>query len=166
MKEYICRIATLEDIINIYDYKIEHEPEDKENLLVWKENAIAREKSNSSRTYIGVLDGEIISKCIAGFNGEYIQNSDGLINKDTAYLFAFKTKDEYQGQGYFSKLFKFMIEDLKSLGYKKVTLGVEPDDFKNKEIYKKYGFTEYIKTSNEVNPDNTTMLVEYYGKDI
>ena len=59
-----------------------------------------------------------------------------------------------------------MLDDLKKLGYKKVTLGVEPDDIKNKEIYKKYGFTEYIKTSNEVNPDNTTMLVEYYRKDI
>ena len=166
MKEYICRIATLEDIINIYDYKIEHEPEDKENLLVWKENAIAREKSNSSRTYIGVLDGEIISKCIAGFNGEYIQNSDGLIDKDTAYLFAFKTKDEYQGKGYFSKLFKFMLDDLKKLGYKYATIGVEPHELKNKEIYKHYGFTEYIKTSTETYPDGTTITVEYYRKEL
>ena len=166
MNDYICRIATLVDIIKIYDYKIEHEPEDKENLLVWKENAINREKNKSSRTYIGVLEGEIISKCNAGFEGSLIQNSECLIDNETAYLFAFETKEEYQGQGYFSKLFNFMINDLKSLGYKKVTLGVEVDDLKNKEIYKKYGFTEYIKTSNEVNPDNSTMLVEYYGKEL
>ena len=166
MNDYICRIATLEDIIKIYDYKIEHEPEDKENLLVWKENAINREKNKSSRTYIGVLEGEIISKCNAALNSSLIQNSECLIDNETAYLFAFETKEEYQGQGYFSKLFNFMINDLKSLGYKKVTLGVEVDDLKNKEIYKKYGFTEYIKTSNEVNPDNSTMLVEYYRKEL
>ena len=166
MNDYVCKIATLEDIINIYDYKLEHEPEDRDNLLVWKENAIKREKNKASRTYLGILNGEIISKCIAGFNDTLIQNSEGLVDEDTAYLFAFKTKEEYQGKGYFSKLFKFMIEDLKKLGYKHVTLGVEPDDLKNKEIYKKYGFTEYIKTSNEVNPDNSTMLVEYYRKEL
>jgi len=74
--------------------------------------------------------------------------------------------EEYQGQGYFSRLFKFMIEDLKSRGYEKVTLGVEPDETKNKSIYFNYGFNEHIKDSKEVYPDGTEIDVEYYGKSI
>ena len=71
---------------------------------------------------------------------------------------------EYQGKGYFSKLLKFMLEDLKNRGYEKVTLGVEPEETKNKEIYFHYGFTEHIKNGVESYPDGTTINVEYYGK--
>ena len=57
-----------------------------------------------------------------------------------------------------------MIGDLKKRGYKKVTLGVEPSETKNKQIYFKYGFNEHIKNSKEVYPDGTEIDVEYYGK--
>ena len=77
---------------------------------------------------------------------------------------AFRTIEEYQGQGYFSKLFNYMIEDLKSKGYESVTLGVEPDEKKNKEIYSKYGFTEHIKDATEFYPDGSAIEVEYYRK--
>ena len=73
---------------------------------------------------------------------------------------------EYQGKGYFSILFKFMINDLISRGYEQVTLGVEPEEEKNKAIYSKYGFTEHIKDAQEVYPDGTTIDVEYYGKNL
>jgi hypothetical protein len=59
-----------------------------------------------------------------------------------------------------------MIEDLKQRGFKRVTLGVEPEEEKNKAIYFKYGFTNHIKDAKEVFPDGTTIDVEYYGKDI
>ena len=38
-----------------------------------------------------------------------------------------------------------MINDLKQRGYKKVTLGVEPTELENKQIYFHYGFNEHIK---------------------
>ena len=88
------------------------------------------------------------------------------MDEQTAYLSAFRTNKEYQGQGYFSRLFKFMIEDLKKRGYKKVTLGVEPTEEKNKAIYNKYGFTEHIKNAKEVYPNGITINVEYYGKSL
>ena len=59
-----------------------------------------------------------------------------------------------------------MTDDLKSRGYKRLTLGVEPEELKNKEIYKKYGFTKHIKNSTEVYPDGTEVLVEYYEKQL
>ena len=55
-------------------------------------------------------------------------------------------------------------EDLKNKGYTVLTLGVEPEEIRNKEIYKHYGFVEHIKNAKEVYPDGTEIDVEYYGK--
>ena len=166
MNDYICKIATLEDIIKKYDYEIEQATYDKDNWIIWKSNAIERYNKNLSITYIGLLNGVIICECTAAIDASIVQNSEGLVNDKTAYLFAFRTIEEYQGQGYFSKLFKYMIEDLKSKGYERVTLGVEPEELKNKAIYTKYGFTEHIKEAKEVYPDGTIIDVEYYGKNL
>ena len=166
MENYVCKIATLEDIIKKHDYEIEKATDDKNNWIVWKEKAIEKYKKGLSITYMGLLNGEIICECTAAVDPSIVQNSDGLVNDKIAYLFAFRTIDEYQGQGYFSKLFKFMIEDLISRGYERVTLGVEPEEEKNKAIYNKYGFTEHIKDAQEVYPDGTTIDVEYYGKNL
>ena len=132
--------------------------------LYVKKNNIERCQNGFIIPYYGILDGKIICECTAALNSSVVQNADSLVDEKTAYLTAFRTITEYQGKGYFSKLFKFMIEDLKNRGYKKVTLGVEPEETKNKEIYFKYGFNEHIKDSKEVYPDGTEIDVEYYGK--
>ena len=45
-----------------------------------------------------------------------------------------------------------MIDDLRHKGFTKATLGVEPVEEKNKDIYTHYGFTEFIKTVRNINP--------------
>ena len=165
MGNYICKIANEEEMNTKWDYEIEH-ADDKENWITWKNEHIARFKNGYSIPYYGLYDGKIISECTAFINNTFIQDSDGLIDDTTAYLGAFRTIEEYQGQGYFSKLFKYMIEDLKKRGYKRVTLGVEPTELKNKAIYTKYGFTEHIKDAVDTYPDGTKVLVEYYGKNL
>ena len=164
MENYICKVAALADIIKKYDYEIAKSTANISNLIIWKENAIEKYNKGSSITYMGLLDGKIICECSAAIDSSYVQNSGGLVDDKTAYLYAFRTNEKYQGRGYFSKLFKFMIADLISKGYEKVTLGVEPEEKKNKAIYSKYGFTEYIKSAKEVYPDGTVIDVEYYGK--
>ena len=166
MDNYVCKIATLEDIVKKYDYEIEQSIEDKNNWITWKKNAIEKYNKGLSITYIGILSGEIICECSAAVNPSIVQNSEELINDKTAYLYAFRTIDKYQDKGYFSILFKYMIEDLISKGYEKVTLGVEPEEEKNKAIYNKYGFTEHIKDAQEIYPNGTTINVEYYSKNL
>ena len=95
---------------------------------------------------------------------EAVQNSAGLVGGTTVYLSAFRTVEAFQGRGYFSKLFHFMLDDLRQKGFTKATLGVEPDDAKNKAIYAHYGFTEYIKSGREEYPDGTVIDVAYYAK--
>lgn len=63
-----------------------------------------------------------------------------------AYLAAFRTNKEYEGKGYFSKLYKFVENDLKNRGYTELSLGVGPEAVRNIEIYFHLGFRDYIKT--------------------
>lgn len=95
-----------------------------------------------------------------------IQNSEGLVGDRTVYLCAFRTIEKYQGKGYFSNLFDFMINDLKSRGYKKVTLGVETAEIDNLKIYKHLGFNTFIKSAQEIYPDGTVIDVDYYGMEL
>lgn len=164
MNNYICKIATVDEMNSKWNYEIDHATNDKENWAIWKKENIERFQKGFIIPYYGVLDGKIICECTAAINPSVVQNALNLVDEKTAYLTAFRTLPEYQGRGYFSKLFKFMIEDLKNKGYERVTLGVEPEEIKNKEIYFKYGFNEHIKDSKEVYPDGTEINVEYYGK--
>ncbi len=166
MGNYVCKIASLEELERKQQYEIDNATDDKDNWIKWKNQAIERFNAGMTIPYYGLLDGKIICECTAAVDPSVVQNSDNLVNEKTAYLFAFRTITEYQGQGYFSKLFKFMLEDLKAKGYEKVTLGVEPEEEKNKAIYSKYGFKEHIKDAKEVYPDGTEIDVEYYGKSL
>jgi ribosomal protein S18 acetylase RimI-like enzyme len=164
MNNYICKIATLEDMNKKWDYEIENAKEDKYNWIIWKNLHINRFQEGSIIPYYGLLDNRIICECTAVIKKDVIQNKDKLIDNETVYLMAFRTLDEYQGKGYFRELFNYMIDDLKNKGYKYATVGVEPNEKKNKSIYFKYGFTEYIKKAYEEYPDGTKVLVEFYRK--
>ena len=164
MENYICKIATLEEMNTKWDYEIACADEDKSNWIIWKKSSMEHVQEGKSLPYYGILDGQIISEATAILDGSIAQNSEGLVDGKIAYLSAFRTIPEYQGKGYFSKLFNFMLEDLKKRGYEKVTLGVEPGELENKQIYTHYGFTEHIKNGVETYPDGTQIDVEYYGK--
>ncbi|MBO5177662.1 MAG: GNAT family N-acetyltransferase [Lachnospiraceae bacterium] len=166
MDEYICKIAPLEEMNTKWDYEIAHAGEDRDNWIIWKKSSIEHMQEGKSIPYYGILYGQVISEATAILDGSIAQNSDGLVDGKTAYLSAFRTIPEYQGKGYFSKLFRYMLEDLKNCGYEKVTLGVEPEETENKKIYFHYGFTEHIKNGVEVYPDGTKIDVEYYGKQL
>lgn len=161
--KYICKIANIDEIKEKWDYEINNTI-DKYNWKIWKEKNIDNFLKGYIIPYYGILDGIIISEATVVLESSIIQNLDDLISKDKVYLSAFRTIKEYQNQGYFSKLFKYMINDLKEKGYKKAIIGVEANDIKNKEIYSKYGFNKYIKTAIENYPDGTEIIVEYYEK--
>ena len=96
------------------------------------------------------------------FDENIIQNSDELVDDKIVYLCNFSTDKRYRGKGYFSKLFRFMIDDLKNRGYEKFTLGVEPTETKNLQIYQHLGFNNFIKSGRETYPDGTIIDVDYY----
>ena len=161
---YVCKTASLEEMNAKWNKEIERHPDSQSNWLVWKREAMENAESGRSVPYYGILRGRIICEATALLHPDAVQNSEGLVDEQTAYLCAFRTVPEYQGQGYFSKLFHFMLEDLAQRGYQKVTLGVEPHDEKNLNLYRHFGFTERIKRGKEIFPDGTVIDVDYYGR--
>ena len=165
MKEYKCVIANKDMIIRKWDYEIQKH----NNSMLWKnfkEESLSN--MNTRIVYMGLLDGEIITECtvIISSDDKNMQNKDELIGDTMAYLTAFRTNKDYEGKGYFSKLYKFMENDLRNKGFKYLTLGVEPCEVRNMQIYFKWGFNNYIKSDYEVYPDGERILVNYYRKDI
>ena len=96
-----------------------------------------------------------------------ISEPSGLLSDKMAYLAAFRTNKEYEGQGYFSKLYKFVENDLKKRGYTELSVGVEPGETRNVQIYLHLGFVEHIKTI--VERDNLKQgeeVIDFYKKKI
>ena len=165
MNDFFCKIPTIEEMERKWNYQIATSSEtNRANWIFWKKEAILHYQKGDSISYYGILNDEIICEATAMLNPDVVQNSKDLVDDVTAYLCAFRTIPDQQGQGYFSKLFCYMIDDLKERGFTKVTLGVEPNEQKNLEIYQHYGFTEYIKRGIEQYPDGTTIQVDYYAK--
>ena len=164
MKEYICKIATIDEMEVKWNYEIKNYK--NRNWKIWKNEAMSRVKNGQSIVYYGILNSEIICETTAMLDKSVIQNSEGLVGDKTVYLCAFRTVEKYQGKGYFSNLFDFMINDLKSRGYKKVTLGVESAEIDNLKIYKHLGFNTFIKSAQEIYPDGTVIDVDYYGMEL
>ena len=168
---YICKKATIKDMQQNWNYLIEIHP-DNNAWKIWKEKAIKDMENGNAIVYYGILNGVIISEATAMLSNLDVQNSDELVDDTTAYLSAFRTRKEYRGKGFFSELYKFMENDLKNKGYKKLTLGVEPCEVKNMIIYFKYGFTDFIKTAYEIEPakneneEPIQYMVCYYSKNI
>lgn len=163
MKEYICQIATIDEMERKWNYEIRRQRKRKIVLERLKNNALEYTKNGQSVTYYGKIHNRIICETTAMFDEDIIQNSDKLVDDKTVYLCNFSTVKRYRGKGYFSKLFRFMINDLKNRGYKKFTLGVEPAETKNLNIYQHLGFNKFIKSAQETFPDGTVIDVDYYG---
>lgn len=84
--------------------------------------------------YQGFLNDEEITQLIANTKSE--STKLGIDGKYIVYINDFKTKEVYRNKGYFAKLLKFALEDLKSKGYQMATLGVNSERKELIETYK------------------------------
>ena len=132
--DYKCVIADKDLIIKKWDEEIKKH-NNSENWIKFKEKSLRN--LNNRIVYMGILNDRIIteSTAIISSNDLDMQNKDNLIGDKVAYLTAFRTNKEYENKGYFSKLYKFMENDLKNRGFESLTLGVEPSETRNIKIY-------------------------------
>ena len=119
--EYVCKIANFDELKENWDYLIKIHPNDN-SWVEYKKQTIERFKDDRVIIYYGILNGRIISELTAMKSNLDVQNSDGLVDDKTIYLSAFRTVKDYRGKGYFSKLYKFMENDLKNRGYTKLVV--------------------------------------------
>ena len=160
---YICKIASLEEMEQKWNDEISQHSE-KENWIAWKAEAIEGARTGLSIPYYGILDGTVICEATAVLNPDFGQTFGKPDH--TVELCAFRTNKEYRGKGYFSKLMAFLQEDLKQKGYRRAVVGVEPEEKRNREIYRHWGFTEEIGTGTETYPDGTIIQIEFFGKQL
>ena len=111
--------------------------------------------------YVGLLDNNIVSSLIANTNVE--ETKKGIDGKYIVYINQFNTKEEYRNKGYFSKLLKYALEDLKNKGFKMATLGVNSERKKLIEFYKSYGFDDYYGNMLYTNESGEQELINYYA---
>ena len=149
MDNFICRVANREELLKRWDYLIEIHPGNNK-WVKFRENALKHYDEKSTISYLGFLNDEIICEATAyikesAFIGD-ISEPSGLLSENMVYLAAFRTNKEFEGKGYFSKLYNFIENDLKQKGYTELSLGVGPEEVRNMEIYFHLGFRNYIKT--------------------
>ena len=75
MKNYLCKIATEEEMNIRWDYLIDSCSDDS-NWIIWKKENIDRFKNNKIIPYYGLLNGEIICEATAMINKEFVQNNE------------------------------------------------------------------------------------------
>lgn len=88
----------------------------------FKEIALKHYDEKSTISYLGFLNDKIICEATAyiknsAFIGD-ISETSGLLSDSMAYLAAFRTNKEFEGKGYFSKLYNFVESDLKKRIYR------------------------------------------------
>lgn len=144
---YITKVATIDEIIDKWDYEASIHPDNILYPLAKKEFVEETAKGNRI-VYIGLLNNEIICDLTAIIKKEGIGKEAGkikdIITDKRVFLCAIRTNKEYQNNHYFSKLLEYAINDLKTKGYTEYSLSVEENNKKALEIYKHLGFTNYI----------------------
>lgn len=172
MGNFISKLASVEEVEGYYNEKIKNEPED-ESLKTYKLHFIQGVRKGTRLCYFGFLNGRVVCKGAAKIAyEENCEKEADLIDKTTAYLFAFETNPKFEGKCYFSKLYHFIEQDLRERGFRKLTVGVEPCEIRNIQIYFHLGFTKYVKTDFETFEPETkgekgkTVVVCYYAKEI
>jgi GNAT superfamily N-acetyltransferase len=167
MENFICKVANREELLKRWDYLIKIHPGNNK-WVKFKENALKHYDEKSTISYLGFLNDEIICEATAYINDSAfigdISEPSGLLSDSMAYLAAFRTNKEFQGKGYFSKLYNFVENDLKKKGYTELSLGVGPEEVRNMEIYFHLGFTDYIKTLIENNSSSEDVILFYKKK--
>lgn len=164
MTDYVCKVADRDELIKRWKYLVEIHPVNN----IWekfKDNALNNFDNDNTISYVGILNDEIICELTAYIKEEAfiddIDDYDDLLSEDRCYLAAFRTNKEHEGNGYFSLLFDYVVEDLKNRGYKELSLGVSPEEVRNMEIYFHLGFRDYIKSTVQDNE-----LILFYKKDL
>ncbi len=165
-EEFYVKIATDDDIKNYYKKLIMEDPHDP-YLPNQRDKRLKSLSANTRMFFYGYIGDEVITQGSATISedDEFTQNKEYVVSKECAYLFNFLTVEHMRNKGYFSLLFKFIEKTLSAMGFKYLSLGVEPDDSENKRRYLNMGFKTLIHTGQE-EFDGMKINVEYYRKKI
>lgn len=97
--------------------------------------------------YVVELDnGDLIGELHIYWKQEDTDEADG---KNRAYLSALRIHPEYRGKGLGTKLVKHCLQGITKNGFSEATIGAYEKEQRTQDLYKKWGFTEFVKEKYE-----------------
>ena len=91
--------------------------------------------------YIYKIKGNFIGEIAYVFD---MNDNDYTIPNQRIYISRLIVKKEYRGQGIGGVLIDYILEQVKSMGYKEATIGVDKDNEAALHLYQKKGFTNIL----------------------
>lgn len=161
------RIASVEEIEAWWDKKIKKTPS---NLAYkkWKENFVEGNKCGDRKTFFAFDNGKYI-----GQGTLLLKSADKILTgQGRAEIIKLELLPKYRGKGISTKIYRAIEEFAKKNKIKMLTIGVEPCEIRNMQIYFHWGFTQFLQCVTETYPpkaegeegENITVLC--YGKKI
>ena len=104
------------------------------------------ENIRSGNAVFWALDdgGQLIGELYVFSGLEDTELADGMT---TAYLCAFRVREDRRGRGLGTELMETVLADLKNRGFRRATIGA--DEERNVRLYRRLGFTKEIKVCYE-----------------
>lgn len=157
------RKASLADLHQIWNRSIAEHPHDP-RYLRWKEQFLADNRSGAAATFVIVQNETCIGEgtlllspaCRAIRGRTSLCDGAGIAN-----INALRIQKAFEGKGYVSTLMKTMETYAKSIGIRRLTIGVEAAETRNLGIYLHWGFQEFVMQEIE-----DEALVLYYAKNL
>lgn len=101
-----------------------------------------QEIDNGNRVvYIYKINDEFIGEIAYVFD---MNDADYTIPNQRIYISRLIVKKEYRNQGIGGILIDYILDEIKKMGYKEATIGVDKDNATALHLYKKKGFTKIL----------------------
>lgn len=159
------RIATIEEINAWWDENIIKNPDDK-SLPDYKIKFVEGNKVGTRKTFFAFENKKYIGQCTLLF----VSDDSSLTGKNKAEIIKLELISDQRGKGKSTKLFEAVKNYAKSQGIKTLTIGVEPCEIKNMQIYFHWGFTNFLQCKTETycfeGTESETITILYYSQNI
>lgn len=161
------RLATIEELENWWNDAISNHPNDNA-YLVWKECFLQENLIGKRKTFYAFEGNKIVGQCTL-----LLDSQDKIMTgSGRAELIKLEIILEFRGTGLATKIYNAVREYAKSIGINELTIGVEPCEVRNIQIYFHWGFTNYLQTITETYPpkdkfsEGETIIVLCYSQKI
>lgn len=141
------RLATIKELETWWDAKINKQPNNPA-YKEWKNNFVNGNKLNERKTFFVFDNGMYV-----GQGTLLLKNNDKLMTgEDRAEIIKLEIDKEYRGKGISTLIYKAIENYAKENNIKTLTIGVEPCEIRNMQIYFHWGFTNYLQCITETFP--------------
>ncbi|MBE6935506.1 MAG: GNAT family N-acetyltransferase [Ruminococcaceae bacterium] len=142
----VCCPATPALLEQIWARTIARHPDDP-RWEFWREEALLNNRTGRSQTFLVIADGIPVGEGTLLFSPECgaIRGRTALADgKTVTNINALRIEKAYEGQGHISRLVRLMEEAARAQGYRRISIGVEEQELRNRAIYHHWGYRDLL----------------------